>query len=81
MRHGSEDIGAARPGGIIGLELAAVLTGAGLSVYVLNRLHSGRVDGKGERDRGGAARRYFDEHGWWPGEQATDASARSERRR
>jgi hypothetical protein len=81
MRHGSEDTAAPRGvGEIIGLEVAAVLTGTGPSVYLLNRLYRDDDDGEGGRDREGAARRDFDEHARWPDKQASDASARSGRR-
>jgi hypothetical protein len=81
MRHGSEDTASPRGvGDIIGLEVAAVLTRTGPSVYLLNRLYRDDDDGEGERDREGAVRRHFDEHARRPDEQASDASARPERR-
>lgn len=49
-------------------EFSAGLTGAGLSVLLLNVLHRIGVEGDSDRDREDAARRYFDEHGRWPGE-------------
>lgn len=50
------------------IELSVSLTGAGLSVLLLNTLHRIGVEGDEDRDREEEARRYFDEHGRWPGE-------------
>jgi hypothetical protein len=69
------------PGDIVALEVAAVLVGAGLSVYLLNWLYRFGVAGDSDREREEAARRYFDEHGRWPDEQASDAPASAGRRR
>lgn len=48
------------------MELSAGLTGAGLSVLLLNTLYRIGVSGDRDRDSEEAARRYFDEHGRWP---------------
>jgi hypothetical protein len=50
------------------LELSVGLTGAGLSVLLLNLLYRIGVSGDEDRDREEEARRYFDQHGRWPGE-------------
>jgi hypothetical protein len=55
---------------ISGLEGAAGIIGAGLSIALLNVLHRMGVDGDVARDEEAAARRYFDEHGHWPDEAA-----------
>lgn len=52
------------------VEAWAGLTGAGLSVFLLNLLYRVGVEGDEERERGEeAARAYFDEHGEWPEEE------------
>ncbi|MEA2386694.1 MAG: hypothetical protein QOJ22_868 [Thermoleophilaceae bacterium] len=52
------------------LEAWAGLTGAGLSVFLLNLLYRVGVQGDEERQQGEeAARAYFDEHGEWPEEE------------
>jgi len=48
------------------LEGAAMLAGAGLSVYLLNALFRMGAAGDDDRDREEEARRYFDRHGRWP---------------
>ena len=49
-------------------EAWAMFTGAGLAVLLLNVLYRIGVEGDRDRDREEEARRYFDEHGHWPGE-------------
>jgi hypothetical protein len=41
---------------------------AATAVLLLNFLFRIGIEGDKERDREEAARRYFDEHGRWPGE-------------
>lgn len=48
---------------------ASALIGAGLSVYLLNFLFRMGVSGDRDRDEEAKARRFFDEHGYWPDEQ------------
>ena len=55
------------PGGF-GVEGFGLLEGAGLSVLLLNWMFRLGVAGDKDRDREEAARRYFEEHGHWPGE-------------
>ena len=50
-------------------EGAAAIVGAGLSIWLLNVLFRVGVAGERERDREDAARAFFDEHGYWPGEE------------
>lgn len=50
------------------LEGVAGIVGAGLSIALLNVLHRMGVDGDADRDDEADARRYFDEHGYWPDE-------------
>lgn len=47
---------------------AAAIIGAGLSVYLLNFLYRMGVSGDRDRDKEAEARKYFDEHGYWPDE-------------
>jgi hypothetical protein len=44
--------------------------GAGLSVVLLNLLYRLSVSGDREREREEEARRYLDEHGVWPDDEA-----------
>ncbi|MBW3535401.1 MAG: hypothetical protein KY453_09335 [Gemmatimonadetes bacterium] len=53
----------------IGVEAFALLTGAGLSIWLLNFLYRLSVSGVRDRDEEDRARRYFDEHGHWPDEE------------
>ena len=53
----------------IGLEAFALLTGAGLSIWLINFLYRLSVSGNRDRDEEDRARRYFDEHGHWPDEE------------
>jgi hypothetical protein len=46
----------------------ALFISAGTAVFLLNFLFRIGVEGDKERDREEAARRYFDEHGRWPGD-------------
>lgn len=49
-----------------GLEGAAALIGAGLSVWFLNVLYRIGVSGDRERSREDAAREHLSRHGRWP---------------
>jgi hypothetical protein len=55
-------------GDLVALEAAAMLAGAGLSVFLLNWLYRVGVDGEADRDREEAAREFLDLHGHWPDE-------------
>jgi hypothetical protein len=46
----------------------ALFFSAGTAVLLLNFLFRIGVEGDKERDKEDEARRYFDEHGRWPGE-------------
>jgi hypothetical protein len=50
------------------IEPGCVMTGAGLSVWLLNYLYLVSVRGERERDDEQAARDYFAAHGRWPDE-------------
>ena len=52
----------------IGVELFAMLVGAGLSVWFMNLLFRAGAKGDRERDDEEAARDYFSQHGHWPDE-------------
>ncbi|HLI61164.1 MAG TPA: hypothetical protein VKV21_15995 [Solirubrobacteraceae bacterium] len=58
---------AVNPGGF-GVDGFGLLTGAGLSILMLNWMFRVGVSGDLEREREERARRYFEEHGHWPGE-------------
>jgi hypothetical protein len=60
---------AINPGGF-GVDGFALAVGGGLSVLLINFLFRLGVSGDREREREEAARRYFDEHGLWPDEDA-----------
>jgi hypothetical protein len=45
-----------------------VLMGIGLIVWMVNWLFRMSIESNRDRDAEEAARRYFDEHGRWPGE-------------
>ena len=47
-------------------EGSAHIIGAGIAIWILNLLFRIGVSGDKERDEEDAARRYFDEHGYWP---------------
>jgi hypothetical protein len=55
-------------GGHVGIAGGAMFISAATAVLLLNVLFRIGVEGDKERDREDAARRYFDEHGHWPGE-------------
>jgi hypothetical protein len=50
------------------IESGCVLTGAGLSVWLLSFLYLMSVRGESERDEEAAAREHFTKHGRWPDE-------------
>lgn len=50
------------------LEGGAAIVGAGLSIYLINVLWRIGFTGDRERDEEDAARRFLDEHGYWPDE-------------
>jgi hypothetical protein len=52
----------------VGIEIGSMLVGAAIAVFLLNFFFRLGVSGDEARDREEAARRYFDEHGHWPGE-------------
>jgi hypothetical protein len=54
--------------GIGSVAAGALFISAATAVLLLNFLFRIGVEGDKERDREDAARRYFDEHGRWPGE-------------
>ena len=54
--------------GGVGVAAGALFFSAGSAVLLLNVLYRIGVEGDKERDREEEARRYFDEHGRWPGE-------------
>ncbi len=55
------------PGGF-GVDGFAMAVGGGLSVLMINFLFRLGVSGDLEREAEEQARRYFDEHGYWPDE-------------
>lgn len=55
------------PGGF-GIDGFAMAVGGGLSVLMINFLFRLGVSGDLEREEEERARRYFDEHGYWPDE-------------
>jgi hypothetical protein len=59
---------AVNPSGL-GVDGFAMAAGGGLSVLLINFLFRLGVSGDREREREEAARRYFDEHGFWPDEE------------
>jgi hypothetical protein len=52
-----------------GAEAGGLLVAAGLSVWLINALYRFGVRGDRERDDEDRARRFFDEHGYWPDEK------------
>ena len=54
--------------GNVGIAAGAMFISAATAVLLLNVLFRIGVEGDKERDREEAARRYFGEHGRWPGE-------------
>jgi hypothetical protein len=57
------------PGGF-GVDGFALAVGGGLSVLLINFLFRLGVSGDREREAEEQARRYYDEHGVWPDEEA-----------
>jgi hypothetical protein len=55
-------------GGTVGIAGGAMFISAATAVLLLNVLFRIGVEGDKARDREEEARRYFDEHGRWPGE-------------
>jgi len=55
-------------GGNVGIAAGAMFISAATAVLLLNVLFRIGVEGDKARDREEDARRYFDEHGRWPGE-------------
>jgi len=55
-------------GGNVGIAGGAMFISAATAVLLLNVLFRIGVEGDKARDREEEARRYFDEHGRWPGE-------------
>jgi hypothetical protein len=51
-----------------GSEGGTLLIAAGLSVWLINALYRFGVSGDREREDEDRARRFFDEHGYWPDE-------------
>lgn len=56
------------PGGF-GVDGFAMAVGGGLSVLLINFLFRLSVSGDRERESEEQARRFFDEHGFWPDEE------------
>jgi hypothetical protein len=54
----------------VGVEAFALLTGAGLSIWLLNFLYRLSISGDRDRDDEARARQYLDEHGHWPDEES-----------
>jgi hypothetical protein len=52
-----------------GIEIGALVIGAAFTVLLMNVFFRIGVEGDKDRDREEAARRYFDEHGYWPDER------------
>jgi hypothetical protein len=52
-----------------GVEGGTLLVAAGLSVWLLNILYRVGVKGDRERVEEDEARAFFDEHGYWPGDE------------
>jgi hypothetical protein len=63
-------------GGDLGAYGFASAVGAGLSVMLLNLLYRMSVSGDRDREREEEARRYLDEHGVWPEDEAAPKSGR-----
>jgi hypothetical protein len=58
-----------------GLEGGGMLIAAGLSVWLLNWFYRLGVRGDRERDSEDRARAFFDEHGFWPDDDAQAPAA------
>jgi len=52
-----------------GMEIGAMLVGSAFAVLLMNVFFRIGVEGDRDRDREEDARRYFDEHGYWPDER------------
>jgi hypothetical protein len=52
-----------------GLEIGAMLVGGALTVLLMNVFFRIGVHGDKDRDKEEAARKFFDEHGYWPDER------------
>ena len=55
-------------GGNVGIAAGAMFISAATAVLLLNVLFRIGMEGDKARDKEEEARRYFDEHGRWPGE-------------
>ena len=53
----------------LGVEMFAMLVGAGISVFLINFLFRWGAKGDDERQAEADARDYFSAHGHWPDEQ------------
>jgi hypothetical protein len=53
----------------VAFEIGAMFIGAAIAVFLLNFFFRLGASGDRDRDREEDARRYFDEHGHWPGEK------------
>ena len=62
-----------------GLEGGVLLIASGLSVWLLSWFYVFSFRGERDREREDAARRYFDEHGYWPDEAPAHEAERPER--
>lgn len=65
----------------VGVEAFALLTGAGLSIWLINFLYRLSVSGDRDRDDEERARRYLDEHGHWPDEERSGTEVPAHRKR
>jgi hypothetical protein len=63
-----------------GIEGGGLLISAGLSVWLLNWFYRVSVRGERDRDVEDDARRFYDEHGYWP-DEAPDAPQEASRPR
>jgi Na+/melibiose symporter-like transporter len=52
-----------------GLEVGGLVVGAAFTVLLMNVFFRIGVEGDKDRDKEEAARRFFDEHGYWPDER------------
>jgi len=55
-----------------GFEGGTMLVAAGMSVWLLNWFYRLSVRGDRDRDQEDRARRFFDEHGFWPVDERAD---------
>jgi hypothetical protein len=65
--------------GDMGVHGFASSIGAGLSVVLLNLLYRMSISGDREREREEEARRYLDEHGFWPEDDEAQPRTRTRR--